>query len=67
MIRRLLLKELKDTDALLFDVRDNADGDFEYAQSLVQFFKGSSSHIKFSILKNNIMEKYVQKGNKDSE
>jgi hypothetical protein len=38
IIRNLLLNELKDTEALLFDLRDNGGGNVQFAESIPQFF-----------------------------
>jgi C-terminal processing protease CtpA/Prc len=58
-IRRLLLVELKETDALLFDVRDNPGGYVYFAQALVQLFKGTSKHVKYRLVKNSIHDELI--------
>jgi hypothetical protein len=38
IIRNLLLNELKDTEALLFDLRDNGGGSVQFAETIPQLF-----------------------------
>ena len=59
IIRRLLIVDLRDTDALLFDLRDNPGGYVYFAQALVQLFKGTSKHLKYRIVKNNVHDELI--------
>ncbi|KAH6568226.1 hypothetical protein BASA60_008737 [Batrachochytrium salamandrivorans] len=61
-IRDLLVNQLKDTDAILFDIRDNGGGLVHAADGIIQLFKLDATASTFRYLKNDATESLFYKG-----
>jgi C-terminal processing protease CtpA/Prc len=60
IIRSLLLNQFKETNGVLFDVRDSPGGTIHYAATLVQLFKGESSHVYDRYRRNNVTDEIIK-------
>ncbi|KAH6586062.1 hypothetical protein BASA50_000767 [Batrachochytrium salamandrivorans] len=61
-IRNLLVKQLKDTDAILFDIRGNDGGSISGADGIIQLFKSDVTASQFRYLKNEVTRDIFYKG-----
>ncbi|KAH6584431.1 hypothetical protein BASA61_007459 [Batrachochytrium salamandrivorans] len=65
-IRELLVNQLKDTDSVLFDVRDNPGGLGPAADAIIQLFKPDVTASQFRYLKNDVTKDLFYKGPKST-
>ncbi|KAH9267342.1 hypothetical protein BASA84_000676 [Batrachochytrium salamandrivorans] len=63
-IRDLLVGQLKDTDAILFDIRGNSGGSIPAADGIIQLFKPDVTASQFRYLKNDVTKDLFYKGPK---
>ncbi|KAJ3079083.1 hypothetical protein HK102_004041 [Quaeritorhiza haematococci] len=63
ILRRLLVNELKDTDALVIDIRDNGGGLADFADSIPQLFVGGFKPTKARALISEINRQMFNTGN----
>ncbi|KAH6575549.1 hypothetical protein BASA60_004989 [Batrachochytrium salamandrivorans] len=61
-IRELLVKQLKDTDSVLFDVRGNTGGLISAADGIIQLFKPDATASQFRYLKNEVTKNVFYNG-----
>jgi hypothetical protein len=59
LIRGLLINQLRNTDGLLIDVRDNPGGFVSFASSLAQFFKSNAVHHRAMLIKDLINDQII--------
>ncbi|KAH6593892.1 hypothetical protein BASA61_004153 [Batrachochytrium salamandrivorans] len=57
-----LVKQLKDTDAILFDIRGNDGGSISGADGIIQLFKSDVTASQFRYLKNEVTRDIFYKG-----
>ncbi|KAH6570484.1 hypothetical protein BASA60_007692 [Batrachochytrium salamandrivorans] len=62
IMRDLLIKQLKDTDAILFDVRGNPGGLISGADGIIQLLKPDATASQFRYLKNEVTKDLFYKG-----
>ncbi|KAH6560871.1 hypothetical protein BASA62_010234 [Batrachochytrium salamandrivorans] len=65
-IRDLLVKQLKDTDSVLFDVRGNGGGLVSAADGIIQLFKSDATASQFRYLKNDVTKSLFYNGLKSN-
>ncbi|KAH6586950.1 hypothetical protein BASA50_000001, partial [Batrachochytrium salamandrivorans] len=58
----LLVKQLKDTDSVLFDVRGNGGGLVSAADGIIQLFKSDATASQFRYLKNDVTKSLFYNG-----
>ncbi|KAH6587393.1 hypothetical protein BASA50_011395 [Batrachochytrium salamandrivorans] len=58
----LLVKQLKDTDSVLFDVRGNGGGLISAADGIIQLFKSDATASQFRYLKNGVTKSLFYNG-----
>ncbi|KAH6583795.1 hypothetical protein BASA61_007854 [Batrachochytrium salamandrivorans] len=61
-IRDLLVNQLKDTDAILLDIRGNPGGSISSADGIIQLFRSDATASQFRYLKNDATESLFYKG-----
>ncbi|KAH9250840.1 hypothetical protein BASA81_011350 [Batrachochytrium salamandrivorans] len=61
-IRELLVKQLKDTDSIVFDIRGNSGGLISAADGIIQLFKSDVTASQFRYLKNEVTRDIFYKG-----
>ncbi|KAH9248020.1 hypothetical protein BASA81_014358 [Batrachochytrium salamandrivorans] len=59
-IRDLLVNQLKDTDAILLDIRGNPGGSISSADGIIQLFRSDFTASQFRYLKNDHRESFLQ-------
>ncbi|KAH6576588.1 hypothetical protein BASA60_004463 [Batrachochytrium salamandrivorans] len=60
--RDLLVNQLKDTDAILLDIRGNPGGSISSADGIIQLFRSDFTASQFRYLKNEVTESLFYKG-----
>jgi hypothetical protein len=67
IIRSLLLKELKDTKAVVFDLRDNGGGSIVFAETLPQLFGANIEANNYRAIVSKVNEKIFLEGFPESD
>jgi hypothetical protein len=59
LIRSLLVNQLRNTDGLLIDVRDNPGGFVSFASSIAQFFKSKAVHHRAMLVQEQVNDQIL--------